>query len=392
MKIFSRLSGAGPAAFAAALFISPIAAVAQGAPGLPSVITMTAEQQDFLKTVRLPGRIKASTVAEVRPQVSGIIRERLFEEGSMVEKGQPLYKIEDETYAAALAEAEAAVAQAEADYALARRDAKRYEELFATRTGSEQQRDSTIARRDSAWAAMQMAKAQLQNAEINLDRTTIRAPISGTIGLSQSTPGSLVSAQQANALSTIRTLDPIYVDVTQSANELLEWDSNAASRHPQMPSQAKMILPNRQIFDHTGELRAAEPQVEPTTGMVTLRIAFPNPDYRLLPGLYVEVELPQVYAKDAVLLPKNVVTRDAAGNAKVWVVEDGVIGVRPVEIMTGTGNEWVITGGLTAGDKVVTSGFQKVGPGAKVEIASPETPRLNGAAGAPNASEDAKGE
>ncbi|MDQ6438089.1 efflux RND transporter periplasmic adaptor subunit [Mesorhizobium sp. LHD-90] len=348
---------------------------------------MTAEPTDFTQTVRLPGRVKASTLAEVRPQVSGIISERLFEEGAAVEKGAPLYKIEEETYAAAVAAARASVTQAEANLALAEREAERAGELFARGTGSEQRRDSATATRDSARAALQMARAQLQSAEIDLDRTTIRASISGVIGLSQSTAGSLVSAQQADALTTIRTLDPIYVDVTQSANELLDWDTDPENREMRMPSHANLILPNGQTFDQTGELRAAEPRVEPTTGMVTLRIAFPNPHFRLLPGLYVEVELPVAQAKDAVLLPKNVVMRDENGAANVWLVENGKVVVRPVEIMTGSGNNWVTTGSLAAGDQVITSGFQKVAPGAQIEIAAPETA---GQAGA-EAPENAKG-
>jgi membrane fusion protein (multidrug efflux system) len=348
---------------------------------------MTAEPEDFLQTARLPGRIKASTVAEVRPQVSGIISERLFEEGSLVEKGQPLYKIEDDTYAAALAAAQAAVAQAEANAELAEREAERAEELFATRAGSEQRRDSAVATRDSARAALQMARAQLQNARIELDRTTVSAPIAGVIGLTQSTPGSLVSAQQAAALTTIRALDPIYVDVTQSANDLLTWRRDPESRKLVASSHLRLILPDGQFFDQNGELRAAEPQVEPTTGMVTLRIAFPNPGFRLLPGLYVEVQLPQARAEDAVLVPKNAVMRDESGAASVWLVENGVVAVRPVDILTGSGNEWVTTGSLAAGDQVITSGFQKVAPGARVETASPEAA---GQGGAP-ASRDGKG-
>lgn len=365
-----RFPAAGPLALAAAIAVFPIVAVAQDAP-LPSVTTMSVTPQPFTQTVRLPGRIKASTVADVRPQVSGIISERLFEEGSVVEKGQSLYKIEDDTYVAALAAAEASVAQAEATLALAEREAERYEELFATRAGSEQRRDSAIAERDAARAALQMARAQLQNATIDLDRTNIRAPISGAIGLSQSTAGSLVTAQQVEALATIRTLDPVYVDVTQSANDLLTWGNDPESRRLLASSQARMILPEGRIFQHAGELRAAEPQVEPTTGMVTLRIGFPNPDFQLLPGLYVEVELPQAHADEAVLLPKNVVTRDETGAASVWLVEDGVVTLRPVEILTGSGNDWVTINSLTAGEQVITSGFQKVAPGAQVEIAPP---------------------
>ena len=339
----------------------------------PSVTTVVAQTTDFILTTRLPGRVKASTVAEVRPQVSGIIRERLFQEGAKVEVGQPLYKIEDEIYAAAVAAARASVAQAKANYDLAVIDARRAEELFATTTGSAANRDKAVATREAADAALQMAQAELSSAEIDQDRTTIRAPISGVIGLSQTTTGALVAAQQTTALATIRTLDPIYVDVTQSASDLLQWASSEESRNKMDQTTAEMTLPNRAVYSHKGELKAAEPQVEPTTGMVTLRISFPNPESLLLPGLYVEVVIPQAEQKDAILVPQNTVMRDQQGNANVWIVEDGKIAVRPVKVLTSSGNSWVISEGLKNGDQVVTSGFQKAAPGAAVEIAPAAT-------------------
>lgn len=340
----------------------------------PTVTAVTATPTDFIVTSRLPGRIKASTIAEVRPQVSGIIRERLFNEGALVQTGQPLYKIEDETYAAAVAAANAAVAQAQANYDRSILDANRAEELFSSRTGSAANRDNAVATRNAAEAAVQIAKAQLMSAEIDLDRTTIRAPITGVIGLSQTTTGALVAAQQQAALATIRTLDPVYVDVTQSANDLMKWDSTTEARAQLKSATATMILPDNSTFNQTGELTAAEPQVEPTTGMVTLRISFPNPDFTLLPGLYVEVELPQATEAGAILVPQNAVMRDAQGGAHVWVVDGGKVAVRDVTVLTASGNNWVTTAGLQAGDEVITSGFQKVGPGADVQIVADAPP------------------
>ena len=371
-----------------ALMLALPAAAQQMPP--PSVTVMAAKSGDFTLTSRLPGRLKASTVAEDRPQVSGIIRERLFEEGARVEVGQPLYKIEDETYVAAVAAAKASVQQAEANYALAVIDARRAEQLYATKTGSEANRDTANATRDANAAAVQMAKAELSSAEIELDRTTIRAPISGVIGLSQTTTGALVAAQQTTALATIRTLDPIYVDVTQSANDLLQWSASQESRDLIAVSTAEMTLPDRSIYQFKGELKAAEPQVEPTTGMVTLRISFRNPDYRLLPGLYVEVELPQSLQKDAILVPQNAVMRDATGSAHAWVIEDGKIAVRPVKILTTSESNWVIIDGLKPGDQIVTSGFQKAAPGAEVQIVT-EGAAPAGAPGAPGAPAAAEG-
>lgn len=349
------------------LGLAPCVASAQ-AP-TPTVTVLEAQPTDYTLTARLPGRIKASTISEVRPQVSGIIRERQFEEGTEVEAGQPLYEIESDTYAAAASAARAAVAQAQANFDLAQREAQRAEELFTNRTTSAAARDAAIAGRDAASAALQLAQAQLQSAEIDLERTTIRAPIAGVIGFSQATPGSLVAAQQVNPLTTIRTLDPVYVDVTQSANDLLRWRQSQHGGGVLATGQATLILPTGDEYPVKGELRAAEPQVEPTTGMITLRIAFPNPDKLLLPGLYVEVILPQIEEKGVYLVPQSVVMRDQSGTPNVWVVENGTVAVRPVTVETSDGNNWVVTGGLNPGDQIIATGFQKVAPGAPVEIA-----------------------
>ena len=365
-------------------------ALAQDMPP-PTVAVQPAKMGEYPLTTRLPGRIKASTVAEVRPQVSGIISERLFEEGAWVEAGKPLYQIEDEIYEAAVAAAKASVAQAEANHDLAVLDADRAEDLFKTRAGSAAARDKAVAARDAAMAGLQAARAQLSSAEIDLHRTTITAPISGVIGLSQTNTGSLVSAQQAEALATIRTLDPAFVDVTQSANDLLRWNTPGQMRDFVKTAEATLVLPNGEVFAHKGQLKAAEPQVEPTTGMITLRISFANPDFTLLPGLYVEVELPQATEKNAILVPQSAVMRDVHGGANVWIVEEGKIAVRPVTVLGASGNQWVVTAGLKDGEQIVTAGFQKAGPGAAVQIAPPpgEAPAAEGAA--PTAAPAAEG-
>lgn len=376
MQNFIRPAPLRASLLALAFCVTPAALLAQQAPPPPAVGVMAAKAGEYTLTTRLPGRIKASTVAEVRPQVSGIIRERLFEEGAWVETGQPLYKIEDEIYAANVAAAKAAVAQAQANYNLALSDGNRAEELLSTNAGSKANRDKAIAARDAAAAALQAAKAQQTSAEIDLDHTTIRAPITGVIGLSQADPGTLVAAQQAATLATIRALDPVFVDVTQSAGDLLRWKSPGDARDFLKSAEATMILPNGTTYGQKGKLQAAEPQVEPTTGMITLRISFANPDFYLLPGLYVEVELPQAIEKNAILVPQSAVMRDTTGGANVWIVEGGAEGgkvaVRPVTIMGASGSNWVVTSGLNTGDQIVTSGFQKAGPGADVVILPPE--------------------
>ena len=347
-------------------------AQAEGAP--PAAVTVIeAQPTDYTVTARLPGRIKASTVSEVRPQVGGLIRERQFEEGSVIEAGQPLYQIESDTYAAAVAAAQAAVAQAQANFDLANREAERAEELFASKTGSAQRLDSAVSARDAADAALQLARAQLQSAEIDLDRTTIRAAISGVVGFSQVSTGALVAAQQVNPLTTIRALDPVHVDVTQSANDLLRWQQTQHGTRPES-RQATLILPTGDEYPLRGELRAAEPQVEPTTGMITLRISIPNPDHLLLPGLYVEVILPQAEEKGIYLVPQSAVMRDTQGTPHAWVVENDTVAVRTLEVLTSEGGNWVVTGGLQPGDRIITSGFQKTGPGAPVTVVPDQPP------------------
>jgi len=351
-----------------ALTLAATPLFAQQAQGPSRVTVVTAHSADFPLTARLPGRIKASTVAEVRPQVSGIIRERLFDEGASVEKGAPLYKIEDESYRAAVAAARAAVAQAQANRDLSVTEEKRAIELFGNNAGSAQKRDSAVASRQAADAALQLAQAQLMSSEIDLDRTTIRAPIAGVIGLSQTTTGALVAAQQATPLATIRALDTVYVDVTQSATDILRLTSTAEGREMRATGAARLILADGSIYHETGHLAAAEPNVEPTTGMITLRMTFQNPDRLLLPGMYVEVDLPQSMARGAVSLPQNTVMRDRTGNPFVWVVDNGTVAQRPVQIATSSGSDWIVTNGVRDGDQVITSGFQKTAVGAPVEI------------------------
>lgn len=357
------------AALSLALLTTVAAPALAAGPGGPSPVTVIEVQpQDHILTTRLPGRVKAATVAEVRPQVSGIIRERLFEEGSRVTAGQPIYKIEDDSYRAAVAAAEAAVAQAKANFELAKTEEKRALELFQSSAGSAQKRDSAVANRQAAEAGLMAAEAGLMAANIDLDRTTIRAPIDGVIGLSQTTMGALVAAQQPAALTTIRNMDRVHVDVTQSAVDILRWTSTLEQRDMRANGEAEMTLADGSIYPSKGKLAAAEPQVEPTTGMVTLRMTYPNPDHVLLPGMYVEVDLPQAVAKGAISVPQNAVMRDRAGGATVWIVENDAVAVRPVEILTSEGNHWIISAGLAAGDQVITSGFQKAGPGAPVAI------------------------
>jgi membrane fusion protein (multidrug efflux system) len=355
-----------PLVFCAALW--PVGASAQQAQAPTPVTVVTVTPQDVTLTSLLPGRVAASAEAEVRPQVNGIITERLFDEGADVTEGDPLYQIDRATYEATVQQARASVAQAEAVLRAAEREARRLVELQSRNVASEQALDEAVSARDSAEAGLDLARAQLNSAEIELSRTTIRARLSGRIGLSLTSQGTLVSASQAQPLAVIRNIDPVYVDVTQSAADLLRWRRGETERALEgADATVRLRLADGSDYSETGELKAAEPNVNPQTGVVTLRMQFDNPDLLLLPGMYVQVEMPVEVAEDAYLVPQEGVVRDRRGRPMAWVVNgDGVIEERALDIIQNRGNDWVIDEGLNPGDRVVVAGFQKTAPGATV--------------------------
>lgn len=349
----------------------PTKAQEQGDQPPPMPVTVvTLEARDVILTSTLPGRVAASGLAEVRPQVSGIVTERLFDEGGPVEQGAPLYRIDAASYEAAKAAAEAGLAQAEAQMRAAQREAKRQQELLDRGVISQQVLDDAAAARDVAEAAVKVAEAQVLAATIDLDRTTIRAPISGTIGLSQTTQGALVTAGQAAALTVIRKLDPVYVDVTQSAAEILHWRRSGQQLAKDVNATVKLRLADGGEYEHEGILAAAEPHVNEQTGVIVLRLEFPNPDDFLLPGMYVQVVMPQGVVNDAILAPQEGVTRDRRGRPVAMVVNaENQVESRELSVQRDQGNQWVVTKGLAAGDRIIVAGVQKVSPGMTV---SPE--------------------
>ncbi|GAA0294953.1 efflux RND transporter periplasmic adaptor subunit [Rhodovulum strictum] len=362
-----------PRVFAAILMLTLAAAAApaQQAPGQrpPTPVTVvTLSAQDLTLTTRLPGRVVASATAEVRPQVAGIITERLFDEGAEVVEGEALYRIDSASYEARVAAALAALAQAEATRNAARREADRLSELLQRNVSSQQAVDDALAARDAAEAGLHVAEAQLVAAEIDLDRTTVTAPLSGTVGRSLTTRGALVTAGQAQPLAVIRTLDPVLVDVTMSAAELVAWRRGhmeealgAADR------TVSMTLADGGGYDHTGTLRAAEPYVDERTGVVVLRMEFPNPDKMLLPGMYVQVEMPQGVIENAILAPQSAIGRDRRGRPTAMVVTpENVVEERVLTVLRDRGTDWIVTEGLAEGDRIIVAGLQKVAPGAVV--------------------------
>lgn len=378
-----------------ATFLGAGAAIAQqpGGEMPPTPVTVvTLHTEDVTLTSKLPGRVVASAEAELRPQVSGIITERLYEEGSNVEEGQALYRIDPRTYEAALAQAQASLVQAEAQAQAANNEADRVAALRDRRVASEQTQDSAIAQRDAANAAVQAAQAQLQVAQLDLDRTTITAPLSGVIGLAQTSQGALVTASQATPLAVIRRIDPVRVDVTQPAAEIVRWkrQGDKIALPEGIDRTVTLQLADGTFYENTGSITAAEPHVNETTGLVTLRMEFANPDGMLLPGMFVLADIPQAELRDVVLAPQEGVTRDRRGRPIGYVVNaDNVVEERQLDIVQDRGNDWVVREGLADGDRLIVAGFQRIGAGMTV---APEERSAEPAPGAGDTPTDASAE
>ncbi|MCL1142779.1 efflux RND transporter periplasmic adaptor subunit [Shewanella gaetbuli] len=331
------------------------------------VITVQAQPQSI--QVELPGRSKSFLEAEVRPQVSGIVTQRSFVEGSEVEQGQSLYQIDSATYKAALVSAEADLARANAALESAKATAKRYETLVKTNAVSVQDFDEAKAAYKEALASVTVAEAAINTAKINLEYTEVKAPISGRIGKSSVTAGALVTANQSNTLATIQQLDPINVDIAQSSAQLLRLKSKLKAGKLQQSENAEvtLILEDGTTYEQTGLLQFAEVSVDEATGSVTLRAEFPNPDGVLLPGMYVRARLSTGTDPNAILVPQRAITRNTKGQAVAMVVnEENNVETRVVTTAEVINNQWRITDGLNPGDKLIVEGLQKVRPGAPV--------------------------
>lgn len=358
---------------------SPTVTMAQQDGQMPPqpVTVVTLRAQDVALTTTLPGRVAASAEAEVRPQVNGIVVERLFEEGRQVKTGDPLFRIDPTTYEAAVAQAEAGVAEARAQAGNARREADRVGKLRDGNVVSISAIDNAIAARDAAEAALKVAEAGLQTAQIELDRTIIRAQIDGEIGLTQISEGTLVTAGQATPLAVIRRLDPVHVDVTQSVAEIIRFSRDMAEQGAEARPDRKVTLrlADGSEFGQTGTLTAAEPYVNETTGVVTLRLSFANPDRILLPGMYVLAEVQQATTKNVVLAPQEGVSRDLRGQPIALVVGAGdMVEQRQLHILQDRGSDWIVDQGLEDGDRIIVEGLQKTGPGAKVAPEERQSP------------------
>lgn len=342
-----------------------------GAQRAPQVSVTEIQPTELDMTTTLQGRTAPYLVADVRPQVAGILQKRLFKEGSEVKEGQALYQIDPAVYEAAVASAKAELQRAQAVLYQTRLTANRYAQLVKTNAISKQNNDDAQAAYKQAQAAVAAAEAGLKNAQINLDYTTVRSPISGRIGRSLVTPGALLSAHQAQNMAVVQTLDPIYVDVTQSSKEILSLKKDIASGKLKTKGGAipvTLIMEDGTKYPQKGELTLSEVSVDPGTGTITLRAEFPNPENTLLPGMFVRTELPQGTMEKALLVPQRAVMRESNGTPYVYVVEDGKVAIRRLVTHRTQGQDWIVEEGLKPGEKVVIEGLQRIRPGVPVQI------------------------
>ncbi|MBW4331583.1 efflux RND transporter periplasmic adaptor subunit [Stakelama sp. CBK3Z-3] len=366
----------------------------QGQGGAPVPVgVVTVKQANVPLITDLAGRTSAYESSEVRPQVSGVIRKRLFTQGSIVRAGQTLYRIDPAPYEADVQQAQANLQSAQATLKAAKVKADRYEPLAKMQAISQQDYTDAQAQANEAAASVAQAKAALRTAKINLNRTTVPAPITGRIGRSVATVGALVTENQSDALTTIQRLDPIYVDIRQSSGDILAL-RRALGKGDTVASKAnvRLTLEDGEDYGRVGTVDFAEPTVDESTGTVTLRATFPNPEGLLLPGMYVTAHIAQAIQRDAILVPQQGVTRDPKGNATVLVVGDGnKVVSRSVKAPRTQGAYWVVTSGLNPGDKVIVQGTAKVRPGQPVKPVPADTPQklttgTKGAGGGGNSS------
>jgi membrane fusion protein (multidrug efflux system) len=367
-----RIELAGAAAVGVALLLSACGKEQSGPPPPPEVGVFTLQPRNIAITDQLPGRTTAFRVAEVRPQVTGIVQRRLFTEGAEVKAGEQLFQIDAGAYRAALSSAEAALKRAEAQAVTAKLLEERYAPLIAANAVSKQENDEAIASRARAEADVAAAKAQVDSARINLVYTQLLSPINGRIGRALVTEGALVTSGQPAALATVQQLDPIYVDITQSSTELLRLQRQLANgelvKNDKNEAEVALTLEDGTPYTERGRLKVSEVSVDPSTGSVTLRAVFPNPRRELLPGMFVRAQLTRGTRQAALLVPQRGVSHNSKGEATVVVVEsDNKVAERVVTADRAIAGEWLITAGLKPGDRVVLDGLQKVKPGAVVK-------------------------
>ena len=347
-------------------------AAAPAAPPPPEVGVVTATPAAVGVLTELPGRTEASRIAQVRARAAGIVQRRLFNEGSDVKAGQPLFRIDDAPYRATLAAAQATLARAEANLLQTRAQAERYKPLAEANAVSQQEYIAAQAAFKQAEADVASAKAAVQTAQINLGYTSVSAPIAGRIGRALVTEGALVGQGEATQLAVVQQIDPLYVNFTQSADEVLRLRAAIAggsfqSAGPAGSVAVSLVLDDGSVYPQRGKLLFSDLSVDPGTGQIALRAEVPNPKGALLPGLYVRVRLAQAQLPRGITLPQQAVQRGTAGDTVMVVGTDGKVAARAVKVGQGPARQWVVLEGLTGGEQVVVDGLQKIRPNAPVK-------------------------
>lgn len=366
------------------------------APPPPEVATVTVTQRPVVLTTELPGRTSPYRIAEIRPQVNGLIQKRLFTEGSDVQAGQALYQIDPAPFQAALDNAKAALGRAEANLPAIQSRLERYKQALADKAVSQQDFDDANAAVKQAQAEIQYYKAMVETAQINLGYARVTSPISGRIGTSTVTDGAIVTAYQPVPLATIQQLDPIYVDVPQSATDLLRLKERLQAgqiKHDATnANKVHLLLPDGSSYDLEGALAFRDISVDPTTGSVILRMVFPNPNGVLLPGMFVRGVVQEGVNDQAILIPQQTVARDSKGNPVALIVNStNAVEQRQLVLDRAIGDQWLVTSGLVTGDRLIAEGLQKVRPGVTVTTvpfgkdAKPPTPQSQTASAQPTA-------
>jgi membrane fusion protein (multidrug efflux system) len=375
MRSVPRYTAVAAAALTLALLAACGDKAANGAAGGPppaaTVAVITVAPAAVTLSAELPGRVEASRIAQVRARTAGIVLQRAFKEGGEVKAGEVLFRIDPASFQASYDSAQAAVAKAEANLAQAELKVKRYKPLLAAQAVSQQEYDDAVTAQKQGAADLATAKAARQNAGLTLGYATVTAPISGRIGRALVTEGALVGQGEATALAVVQQLDPIYVNVTQSSTELLRLRQQLASGKLKSAGadQAKVTLVTEdgQVYPHAGKLLFADVSVDESSGAVSLRAEFPNPNRTLLPGMYVRARLDQGVSEAAIVVPQQAVVRGADGASVMLVGADNKVAPRPVKADTAQGQNWIVTSGLQGGERIIVEGFQKAKPGALVK-------------------------
>jgi membrane fusion protein (multidrug efflux system) len=385
MAVSARLTHFRPRLMTAGLFLAALlaacgqgsgngsaGAAGGGAPPPPEVGVVTVALGEVGLFNELPGRLEASRVAQVRARAAGIVQQRLFQEGSDVRAGQPLFRIDAAPYQASLSSAQATVARAQANLGQATALAERYKPLVEANAISKQEYANAVAAQKTAEAEVAAGRAAVQTAQINLNYASVVSPISGRIGRALVTEGALVGQGEATPLAVVQQINPLYVNFTQPASEALKlrqaFDQGRLKRATGAYGAAvRVILEDGSEYPQPGRLLFSDLTVDPTSGQITLRAEVPNPSGSLLPGLYVRVRLEQAKAGNAMLLPQQAVTRSSQGDSVMVVGPDGKVSPRPVKVGGDQGGQWVILDGLKAGEQVMVDGFQKLRPNAPVK-------------------------